>query len=163
MTTAKLWSYQSGGLDLPATTTADAPDATAPELAGTSNTLKDIVDRRERWVRELRSGKFTQVQGRLQRTASHEDGAGLCCLGVACATDADIAAQTSDWQILSVLSEASMELLGMSQSEMQYLVTMNDTKNRSFDEIADQIDRQTVQMKHGNTLYPHPDKPGYDG
>lgn len=98
------------------------------------------------WVEALRSGGYRQAQGRLYDRYS----AGYCCLGVLCdvvdpegwRSDGSYVAEFDGETVLmwDVLSDEVLDALGMPEDEAKGLMDMNDTEDRSFDEIADHIE-----------------------
>lgn len=103
-----------------------------------------------RWVFALRSGKYSQGQGRLNRDGRY------CCLGVL----TDLAVQTGlgNWDGTSFvinkfvqsplyLSDAVINWAGLADKKglefadkCEGLVSLNDTHNKTFSEIADIIE-----------------------
>lgn len=110
---------------------------------------------KQRWIEALRSGKFTKTTGRLCRTSSNNLSGcpvGHCCLGVLCELGVE------DGKVKKSRSQAApslasfngnndgldddlMELFGVTFSQRDTLVTMNDQEHASFSEIADWIEK----------------------
>ena len=112
------------------------------------------------WVKALRSGKYNQANGVLC------NGTAYCCLGVLCAVagaefqdlevesengsdevevllhkpvlDGKVLAGSNGWD--DTLTYEFIQDLGITLSEQDHLVNMNDVEKRTFDEIADWIE-----------------------
>lgn len=96
------------------------------------------------WLLALRSGNYTQIQDRLR------NGSGMCCLGVACEVyDSTKWKLTGDffrfskdtYTLTDDLNSSLREELGLSREAMDHLIEMNDTHKKSFNEIADWIEK----------------------
>lgn len=106
---------------------------------------------KQRWVEELRSGKYQQGKGHLR-----DSGEMYCCLGVLC----DII-EPGAWKLdpgqtdvymhgkghETLPSDTVLTMAGLPGRDSAYydevidvLVTMNDTYNNTFSEIADWIE-----------------------
>jgi hypothetical protein len=95
----------------------------------------------KKWVKALRSGKYKQTKYNLQ------DKTGYCCLGVAC--DIFISKNKKNLRIDNtlggvVLSQQKAAPTWLKNINGEYhnkfglgLVTLNDSQNFTFDEIAD--------------------------
>jgi hypothetical protein len=108
-------------------------------------TKKDMKEFKT-WMQALRSGKYDQVQGRLQV------GSGFCCLGVACEVlipdhykekypyNQELKGGTPDRQLNapSWLKDINDDF-GMLVRE-ESISTMNDRLKMSFEEIADVLE-----------------------
>lgn len=112
------------------------------------------------WTDALRSGKYKQTTGVLQRNERSTRGAGFCCLGVLCDVLKDHENVKGEWvenqtryefrydrnqQSTSAgLPRPVLELTGIKQSlgridNKNFLAYLNDD-GKTFDEIADIID-----------------------
>lgn len=110
------------------------------------------------WLEALRSGKYRQAQGRLQRQT--ENGIGFCCLGVLCdlevkRTPSSFWEQTqstseivysfktdpSDYGISGFLDYATIKRLDMTELFQNKVADMNDA-GASFADIADVIESE---------------------
>ncbi len=105
---------------------------------------------KEKWLKALRSGDFTQTKSQLTKQGKH------CCLGVAC----KISGYSREKMGISgtILSdnfpaipgvlctdkerdyEGLMDRDGDNTSVPDLLMAMNDTYGKSFDEIADWVE-----------------------
>lgn len=103
----------------------------------------------ELWVKDLRSGKKRQTKGALF------DGRGYCCLGVACATyrrevggkwrrnpeeAARIFEDATQEENASILPRDVKSWLGIDAERMDIYVTMNDSYDATFKQIADRVE-----------------------
>lgn len=91
------------------------------------------------WVAALRSGKYKQTKYRLR------DEKGYCCLGVACQVFKEQTGNPVDFN-RAMLPYDVMCWLGLvtltgATSETS-LVTLNDLKEKTFEEIADFIESE---------------------
>jgi hypothetical protein len=103
---------------------------------------------REEWIRQLRSGKYPQGHSylRCKREGAKEEQ--YCCLGIGArvVSDAhpDIPVHSGTvWEYdgdFERLTPRLCELLDLSQSEMEELITMNDVHGYSFEDIADYLE-----------------------
>lgn len=117
---------------------------------------------KRKWIADLRSGQFQQVNGFLHHKEP-STGYGYCCLGVLCVS---VGAEFSDWSgfdeetadyssfgdvpvldgdILSVgedqeLSPSFIRDIGLSQEDQKTLIKMNDD-GVPFADIADYIEK----------------------
>ena len=107
---------------------------------------------KKQWVAALRSGEYRQGQGSL--CAEGFDGFGYCCLGVLVDTVFD-----GDWvldkslglkqYVLDMghgiydgtLPPELQQAYELSYDEQERLIRMNDIQERSFNEIADYIEK----------------------
>lgn len=92
-----------------------------------------------KWIEALRSGEYKQWRGGLRRDDC------FCCLGVACDLSGfDKWTDKGNYQVYSesvgTLSPKDMQTLGISHSEQDVLIDMNDYQGKSFPEIADAIE-----------------------
>lgn len=90
-----------------------------------------------KWLTELRSGKYKQTTGRL---LSHSNG--YCCLGVLAKS-----ADQTDESILEIctledLDPEIVDLIDLSYEIQVKLASMNDIERKSFEEIADYIEKE---------------------
>lgn len=105
-------------------------------------------DVKAKWVAALRGGKYQQGQGYL-RTKKDK----FCCLGVLC--DVIHPEKWEDFKIktgepvlycqnglVGTLGEEVSKEVDLTQSKQDVLMTMNDSHNASFDEIADFIEEK---------------------
>jgi len=100
---------------------------------------------KEKWVKELRSGKYKQTRNTLYRYADGEGGAecdpvseaaSFCCLGVLAAV--------IDPNSLKYPNEGVLESMGVTHVQC---VVMNDTEEKNFNEIADYIEGASNDRK----------------
>lgn len=99
------------------------------------------------WLTALRSGKYEQTQNQLCDLDGH-----MCCLGVLIDATED-----GDWDLLESafpwenagysyqgadgeLPDNIRQRLGITESQQERLVAMNDSEGNNFKEIADWID-----------------------
>jgi hypothetical protein len=97
------------------------------------------------WLTALRSGEYQQTKGTLKRGDSY------CCLGVLCEVLPDVSWSRNDARPAMVIggmaySSTSIppvlrERIGLEETEMTYLIRMNDSYGAPFDGIADYIER----------------------
>lgn len=85
---------------------------------------------KDKWIKALRSGRYKQIQGRL-----HDNGA-YCCLGVLCRVQKIPLAKFDGLSIPDEKHQA-----GLSAKFINTLVRMNDNKLKSFEQIANHIER----------------------
>lgn len=117
------------------------------------------VEWKDKWLKALRSGKYTQTRGVLNRTieSSERSGTpvGMCCLGVLC----DVFAKEGlgEWKGIDVDGDRKfiykdhtqvtqppyslLEEIGLSDTAVETLIGLNDRQRKSFDEIADWIEQ----------------------
>lgn len=100
-------------------------------------------DIKERWLKALRSGAFRQGRGRLRQCV--RDGVTRhCCLGVL----GEILAPSSKWTSKAITNDGTnlrgsvLAELGLTFEHEGELVGMNDGERRTFEEIADWIERK---------------------
>jgi hypothetical protein len=103
---------------------------------------------KEKWIKALRSGEYTQGRGALRSTT--KNGTCYCCLGVlADIVDHDAWRDDQPWngKTLSIWKneqdatlEKSCEEVGLSMSEQNLLMHLNDSRSYTFDEIGDFIE-----------------------
>lgn len=92
----------------------------------------------KRWVAALRSGEYQQCRFFLKKENS------FCCLGVAC----DIYAKetNNNWDDNRMLGNSTCipdtisSMIGISLYYQTKLMSLNDEKNKNFNEIADVIE-----------------------
>lgn len=93
------------------------------------------------WINELRSGRYPQTTRALQ------DRRGFCCLGVLC----DLSG-AAEWGPNSGAGRdyggmydyppgSTADWAGMPREVAKHLATLNDDKGKTFDEIADWIEK----------------------
>jgi hypothetical protein len=108
---------------------------------------------REKWVKELLSGKYKQGTGRLRRTNNKDPARDTyCCLGVLC----DIL-NPDGWDLYNChtlksddaeyLSEEALKLVGMTRQQQGTLYEMNDN-GKTFEEIAAWIKENLRRRAH---------------
>jgi hypothetical protein len=106
---------------------------------------------RRQWLRALRSGKYKQASGALRRRVTPRSGKfGYCCLGVALdvlggewtKVHGEYSCQVGRVNNESTveMNEAVLERIGMTDSEQQVLIRMNDGDGRTFEQIADFVE-----------------------
>jgi len=98
------------------------------------------------WVAALRSGKYPQTTGKLQNRDRNSLPDGFCCLGVFCEINGIAYVVNQD----SLLPSAARRLFDFSQTTLvaketslyidTALMEMNDSKKKTFAEIADWIE-----------------------
>ncbi len=108
-----------------------------------------------KWVSALRSDEYVQGHRRLA-TVSHDNSVSYCCLGVLCEVAGiesnveEVKAKNPGFSFRSVyygdhmVTSPEEELLkqwGISEEAIEILMSMNDSDNKSFAEIADYIER----------------------
>lgn len=132
-------------------------------------TPEQIQENRKRWVAALRSGKYPQTKGLLQRTVNYSDEvpAGFCCLGVAESLfNYENARVDSNGAVYyrstagpmvnedACLTLGTMDKLGLNESgpyiqlpggKFVSLVLMNDHHKLSFAGIANAIEAQSPE------------------
>lgn len=106
---------------------------------------------RKEWVKDLRSGEYQQITGQLR-----EGDNGRCCLGVACDTYKRLTGKgewdentfvASEYNYFSAeLPSTVMTFFGFDKSdpELSYgrsATTLNDQLERTFEEIADLVEK----------------------
>lgn len=101
------------------------------------------VRMKNKWIKALRSGEYTQTIGTLRRDNS------FCCLGVLC----DVI-DPSLWEVRPLtgnityeglqgsLSSNTRKKYNISYEQETKLMKMNDKENKSFKEIADYIEKE---------------------
>lgn len=119
------------------------------------------------WINALRSGDYTQTQGRLYRaedTTANEDEkskVGYCCLGVAC----DVYHKETgngEWESPDYMGDCKFAVGDESSDtglvkavdswfdefpiDSSALVSMNDSQEEPFDEIADELERKYSRL-----------------
>ena len=105
----------------------------------------------KQWIAALRSGEYAQCKGTLNRA-----GEGFCCLGVLCDIAPEVGCEPSEAGMISAffttenvnyhgsLPSEFRSWIGISLRMASRLIDMNDTKGRSFAEIADYIEREIL-------------------
>ena len=109
---------------------------------------KDMLDK---WMAALRSGKYPQAAEALRKKPSDEypDG-GYCCLGVLCdlmnpggwqaTVDAHYTHHFGDDWSVSTLTDALRDELQITRRQVDRLINLNDSEERSFLGIASWIE-----------------------
>lgn len=114
--------------------------------------IKFPKELREKWLKALRSGKYQQTDGILKSDYDNS----YCCLGV-CARKLNIPTQelegvcdfTNDDFMKSKYFKLIPKALvrgGENTKFCEELINMNDTERKSFKEIADYIEKRTVEI-----------------
>lgn len=119
------------------------------------------LEARKQWVDLLRSGNFRQTKGKLATLS----GKYRCCLGVACELDPNIEVtvvrqHNKSTRVLAfdgnfeTLPGSLMEILGMNDDNPNVidpdddgsyaLAFLNDNQGKSFEQIADAIERDYI-------------------
>jgi hypothetical protein len=109
-------------------------------------------DVKEKWISDLRSGNYKQAQQSLRNRE------GYCCLGVLCESMG-----YKDWKdageddyslrgfyhkgednvyITGDLNEQLLEEAGLTRKDTQQLITLNDTDNYTFEDIATYVEEK---------------------
>lgn len=121
-----------------------------------------VQERRAKWVEALRSGKYAQTRRTLYRpdatqfdpVAGAPYPAGFCCLGVAieCGAIPNGAPRGVGGCIGvdATLSAQQLHSLGLTFDDQADLVAMNDREHKTFNEIAEVIERLPISTD----LYP---------
>lgn len=106
---------------------------------------------RKEWAKDLRSGEYQQITGQLR-----EGDNGRCCLGVACDTykrltgkgewDDNTFVASEDSYCSAELPSIVMEFFGFYKSDPdlaygRQATTLNDQLERTFEEIADLVEK----------------------
>lgn len=96
---------------------------------------------KRKWITALRSGKYEQTQCTLKSKNHHS----YCCLGVACRVAGVPANVLVDKDVPWSLGPISLKRLPPffreHSDEMDKLTILNDGELKSFDEIADYIEK----------------------
>jgi hypothetical protein len=107
---------------------------------------EQTIDRREtleKWIAALRSGKYKQTSGELERRGKY------CCLGVLC----DVVDPSGwhcgnyryDGEELQCSLPTKLRLgVGIQTRQETQLIELNDDKGESFVEIADWIEKHIL-------------------
>lgn len=100
------------------------------------------VESRRRWVEALRSGRYEQGRNALEREGR------FCCLGVLCAIlipeKRAVNGETGDVEYDGAAeypTDDTLAAVGVRYFDAIDLSQMNDVYHRSFDEIADAIEK----------------------
>lgn len=88
---------------------------------------------REAWTQALRSAEYSQGKNTLRGCGKH------CCLGVL----AEICQFTGPLKYWNLLGPAELDVVGLTKKQQDHFAMLNDDKNRSFNEIADYIDKHS--------------------
>lgn len=97
------------------------------------------------WIDALRSGKYRQTKGVLKRGAEHGGPFSYCCLGVLCEVQGAESSRETDCRDIFNYEERAYTppfkfCGGLTGSEMDVLVSMNDSQGNNFAQIADYIE-----------------------
>lgn len=84
---------------------------------------------KRKWVEALRSGEYQQGRGSLV-----PDDDSLCCIGVGFCVALPSENVGASW------TDDAAERIGLTATQRDYLVRLNDEWKKSFAEIADYID-----------------------
>lgn len=108
---------------------------------------------KDKWLKALRSRKFKQTRGKLERIDKAENVVGNCCLGVLCRIAKLPTGVVMDdyhpgtrffygkrWAEDS-LTDSLLRRFGLTENQMNVLIDMNDNKRRKFYQIARWIER----------------------
>jgi len=112
------------------------------------------IELRDKWIKALRSGRYTQATGKLQKVDNEGEVIGNCCLGVLCRVarfkpveDIDtggIYFKKGDLQTgYAYFTNKTINYFGLSNETVVNLTSMNDgfdEQPKSFNEIADWIE-----------------------
>lgn len=92
-------------------------------------------DFKKKWIEVLRSGEYKQAHFKLF------DGIGYCCLGVACSISGYRDGELSSRYTINpqFFSRVPIELQGENET-ISELITLNDTLDSNFNQIADWIE-----------------------
>jgi hypothetical protein len=129
--------------------------------------MKKIVSRTraqvyKMWLKALRSGEYKRTKGQLRKTNHSGEVTGFCCLGVLqdlatkdggdkwhCHRDSN-----TNWYGLNPVGtvredeatpkQSILDFMGLDQDMVERLIDLNDTKERSFKEIADHIEKRIL-------------------
>jgi hypothetical protein len=105
---------------------------------------------KKKWVKALRSGEYNQSIGRLQ-TRNEEGVESFCCLGVLCEVAKVNVLEEAGTKYYSLgkkdgaeaytgLTQAMLDKWDINTYQQSNLIDLNDTKKKSFEEIADYIE-----------------------
>lgn len=104
-------------------------------------------DVKELWLAALRSGKYTQTRGRLERTEGSvgfgpyvNDPVGFCCLGVLCEVAKEAGVITDYSADAAMVPGTVQRWAGLSGSGQNTLIQKNDSARLTFEQIADYIE-----------------------
>ncbi len=108
---------------------------------------------KKRWIKALRSGEYKQTKCLLHKV----DGS-MCCLGVLCDIELDeywepickLGSDGGEESVVCYTMRGRSEMLpsefshkiGLLDPEAEELTTMNDVRDKSFEEIADYIEKE---------------------
>lgn len=114
------------------------------------------IARVKKWLKALRSGKYTRTSSYLRRVNSENKPTGYCCLGVLCDVvdpkgwfkgDARAhkfsALLSYDGKDNSFISDKFLKSVGLTHEDGLSLASKNDSGKWTFDMIADEISRLT--------------------
>ncbi len=111
------------------------------------------IARIKKWLKALRSGKYSRTTGVLRRTRKDETVVGHCCLGVLC----DIvdpkawakngthtgSSYTGSGRSVEMISATLLDSVGLDGDMGHKLAGMNDSRKYNFGQIADKISEMT--------------------
>lgn len=99
-----------------------------------------------RWVKALRSGRYSQTREMLK------DGNGYCCLGVLLSVSKAgrwtpdggyrIGAREDSYLCEGELGDGMLKRFGITDSQESRLIRMNDRDNKDFGEIAAYVEKK---------------------
>lgn len=127
----------------------------------------NIAANRQAWITALESGEFTQGRGKLRMSKNDGEPRGIikhCCLGVGCEvfrretgrgvwegngfTAADPKGSDGTYTGLGLMPREVMDYFGLSNREQDRLVHANDTQRLNFNQIANLIDENTLELEN---------------
>lgn len=103
---------------------------------------------KEKWLTSLRSGEFLQGRGCLRATDDLDGKDYYCSLGILCNL---LVGEERSWHhrgtvwgfedSTTTISNTTREFLGITDFQVEQLVVLNDSYQKSFSEIANYIER----------------------
>lgn len=124
---------------------------------------------KQKWIKALRSGRYKQTTNTLRAIDQKGEPTGYCCLGVLCAisrkgtfsgggqpinsysaiaktpTSIFKLAKKYTGDVLEVVRNHDLEgmesIFGLEQDDCEKLMSLNDTDQKNFDEIAEWIEK----------------------
>ena len=96
-----------------------------------------IQEQKDKWVKALRSGEYRQCQRQLRESTA--DGYGYCCLGVFCELNGYTIDDTGLLALNGTFGYTDLKAL-IGNNIVNELITLNDTENKTFSEIAGWIE-----------------------
>ena len=105
-----------------------------------STVVNPITDEQAKaWVAALRSGEYAQTIGQMYRSVESLKGPeGYCCLGVA---NKIFELGKDDYAATLTTSDENCDFVLIPGSLQRELYGLNDTERKSFEEIADVIEK----------------------